>query len=258
MDLMGRATNMAEKFGVGTKHITNEGYEIEIVEKIDYNRRRIRFENGYEFTTNCSNINEGRIKNPYHPSVFGVGYLGGGDYRTNINNKDTLEYTVWHSMIKRCYSNKCQEKRPTYKGITVCEKWLNFQNFAKWYEDNYPKIHNVKFSLDKDLLQEVIENKIYSPTTCIFLPHNVNSFLANKQLNNTSGYVGVGWYKSSKKWVAKISLFGEDKLKHLGYFSTSESAYEVYKQARAIESEKVKSYLRSLNYLPEEIIQLVK
>ena len=116
----------------------------------------------------------------------------------------------------------------------------------------------IKFHLDKDLLQSDIENKIYSPDTCLFLPHNVNRFLANKQSNNTSGYIGVCWHKTKKKWVAQITLFEEGKTKHLGIFSTPEDASLVYQEARAIESEKVKEYLRSLNYLPEEVINSLK
>ena len=52
---------MEEKYGIGTKHITNEGYEIEIIEKLEHPMRKIRFENGYEFVTNCSNIKKGGI-----------------------------------------------------------------------------------------------------------------------------------------------------------------------------------------------------
>ena len=142
----------------------------------------------------------------------------------------------------------------------MCNEWLNFQNFAKWYKDNLLKISKVNFQLDKDLLQENIENKIYSPETCIFLPHNVNSFLTNKQSSNTSGFIGVCWDNQVKKWKAKIKVFCEDKGKqgYLGLFSTPEQASLVYQQARAEQAEKVKDYIRSLNYLSEDIIQLIK
>ena len=247
-----------EKFGVGTKHTTSEGCEIEIVGKINVLRRRVRFENGYEIVGDMSAIKKGNIKNPYHTSVCSVGFYGVGDYKAQINRKNTSEYEIWRSMLKRCYDEKCQQKFPTYKDTTVCEEWKNFQNFAKWYNENYPKIEGINFQLDKDLLQSDVENKIYSPETCVFIPNNVNIFLANKCTKNTSGYTGVSWYKTNKKWAAHINLFGEGKLKHLGYFFTPEEASQSYQQARAIEAEKVKYYLRGLNYLPEEIIQLVK
>lgn len=247
-----------EKYGVGTKHITNEGYEIEVVEKINRIRRRIIFEDGYEIKVKCSNIGAGTIKNPYHSSVFSVGYLGVGEYKAQIKGKQTPEYGVWTNMLGRCYDEKYQEKYPTYKGVSVCKEWHDFQNFADFYHKNNPKIDGVKFQLDKDLLQQYTESKIYSPETCIFLPCNVNGFLANKQSNNTSGYIGVSWAKHTKKWQVRIKLFGEGKEKYLGCFATPEEASEAYQSVRKVESEKVKEYLRSLNYLSEEIIQLVK
>ena len=249
---------MAEKYGIGTKHMTKEGYELEIVEKLENDKRRIRFKNGYKIEVFIHNIKTGNIKNPYHPSVFGIGYYGVGEYKSYINANHTPEYIVWRSMLARCYDGKCQEKNPTYVGTTVCEEWHNFQNFAKWYKDNYPKIDGIKFHLDKDLLQRDVENKIYSPNICIFLPHNINTFLSNKYSNNTSGYTGVSWHKKDKKWRAEINLFGEDKSRYLGEFHTPEFAYEAYKSARKVEAEKVKYYLRSLNYFPEEVIQLIK
>ena len=249
---------MEEKYGVGKKFKTNEGYEIEIVEKLKGTKRKVRFENGYEVITYMHNIESGNIKNPYHSSVFRVGYFGVGNYRAQIKGKNTSEYNTWKHMLERCCDNKYQEKKPTYKGTTICSEWHNFQNFAKWYEENFPKIEGIKFSLDKDLLQEDVENKIYSPTTCVFLPQSVNSFLTNKHSDNTSSYTGVSWHRIGKKWVSNIRLFGEGKIKNLGLFTTPEDASEVYQQARAEQSEKVKSYLRELNYLPEEIINLIK
>lgn len=247
-----------EKYGIGTKHTTNEGCLVEIVEKLEYPMRKVRFENGYEVDTSYSNIRYGKIKNPYHPSVCGVGYLGVGEYNTKIDGKRTPEYAVWQSMFHRCYDEKYQERQPTYRGVVVCQEWHNFQTFSKWYEENFPEIEGIKFQLDKDLLQENIKNKLYSPETCIFLPEKINTFLTNRQSDNTSGFVGVCWHKIGKKWHAQISLFGKRKQKHLGLFVNPEEASLAYQQARKVEAEKVKSYLRGLNYLPEEIIQLIK
>jgi len=48
--------------------------------------------------------------------------------------------------------------------------------------------------------------------------------------NNTSGYKGVGWIKTKKKWRARITL--EGKKIHLGYFDNVEEAAEVVRKAR--------------------------
>lgn len=44
--------------------------------------------------------------------------------------------------------------------------------------------------------------------------------------NNTSGYKGVVWRKSSRKWVAQIGVNG--KKVGLGYFDDPQKAYEAY------------------------------
>ena len=149
--------------------------------------------------------------------------------------------------------------KTSYINTTICEDWLCFDKFEQWYIKNYPNhIVGIKLSLDKDLLQQGIENKIYSPETCVFLPHSINTFLAINKPKNTSGYVGVSWYKNRNKWVSQIHIFNEKTYKNLGYFKDIEEASLVYQKARAEQAEKAKQYLRNLNYLPEEIIQLVK
>ena len=60
---------------VGEKYITNEGYEIEIIEYFGVFKCTIRFNNGISIKNKVySAIIKGCIKNPYHLSVFGVGY----------------------------------------------------------------------------------------------------------------------------------------------------------------------------------------
>ena len=189
---------------------------------------------------------------------YGVGYCGVGEHSVRINGIKTKEYNCWRSMLERCYDKKCQEKHTSYVRTTVCEEWFNFQNFAQFYNNNYPEIENKKIHLDKDLLQQEIENKVYSPETCIFLPSNVNSFLANNKSDNISGRVGVSWHKNSKKWMSQIACFGDGKSAYLGIFTDIQEASLAYQKARAEQAEKAKQYLRDLNYLPEEIIQLVK
>lgn len=80
-------------------------------------------------------------------------------------------YQVWQDMLVRCYSSKYKEKYPTYVGVTCCEEWLLFTNFAKWFKDNYIKGHQ----LDKDML--VKNNTTYSPDTCLFISQELNLFL---------------------------------------------------------------------------------
>ena len=49
------------------------------------------------------------------------------------------------------------------------------------------------------------------------------------QSNNTSGIAGVGWHKSSNKWMAYIAI--NKKQIHLGLFSKKEDAIKARKEA---------------------------
>lgn len=49
--------------------------------------------------------------------------------------------------------------------------------------------------------------------------------------NKSCGLLGVSWNERNKKWVSQIT-FPIGKSKHLGYFSTPESAHEAYISAK--------------------------
>ena len=143
------------------------GTEMKIVEYNSNKDITIEFQDKYKIKvkTNYRNFEKGIIKNVYDKSICEVGYLGDGKY----NHKDYPEiYETWSGMIKRCYDKKRQEKQPTYRNCIVCDKWHNFQNFAKWWEENIYECNNEKMVLDKDIL--IKGNKIYSPETCIIAP----------------------------------------------------------------------------------------
>lgn len=60
------------------------------------------------------------------------------------------------------------KNKPTYEGCTVCDEWLYFSNFKKWFDENYIE----GFQLDKDII--IRGNKVYSPQTCCFVPKEIN------------------------------------------------------------------------------------
>lgn len=91
-----------------------------------------------------------------------------------VNGVVITSYECWSSMIKRCYYEHYSYRRPRYKGCTICTEWLTFSNFKKWYDANY----RTGMHLDKDILVE--GNKIYSPETCRFIPHHINTLLCDR------------------------------------------------------------------------------
>lgn len=129
-------------------------------------------------------------------------------------------YCKWRSMLSRCYSTKFQEKYPTYRGCYVCEEWLIFSNFKSWME----KQDWQGKSLDKDILFP--ENKLYSPSTCIFLDKKVNTFLIERNASRGEYMIGVYWHKQLGKFVARCN--DSNSLKHLGVFSTEIEAHKAW------------------------------
>lgn len=253
--------NINEKYAVGKVFTTNEGYNIEITEYVDRTHRRIKFLDlyGTEIIVKYSSIKTGSIKNPFHKSCKNIGYFGIGEYSYKEYGIEYCSYKAWVGIIDRSFCKNLKTKHPTYINVTMCKEWECFQVFTKWYIENYPShISDIKFQLDKDLLQQGIENKIYSPETCVFLPSKINLFMTNIRKNNTTGFTGVSYEKDTNKYRAIINDFETGKAIHLGRFSTPEEASQAYQTARAINAEKAKQYLRDLNYLPEHIIQLIK
>lgn len=95
--------------------------------------------------------------------IFEVGYNepieGQEVYETYKNRKKTRSYILWNNILQRCYDPKLHTKEPTYIGTECYNEWLNYQAFAKWYENNFYEIEGEKMELDKDLLSK--DGKIY-------------------------------------------------------------------------------------------------
>lgn len=110
---------------------------------------------------------------------FEVGVTGKGKYSPTTHQK---AYQVWYAMIKRCYNNDIKgrqrfESFNSYVDTTVCEEWHSFQTFGEWFDENYYELGGERVDLDKDVLSYIlnIDNKIYSPDTCMFLPQRINT-----------------------------------------------------------------------------------
>ena len=158
-------------------------------------------------------------KRAMEPVMCGIGYRG-------LEGVDCTSesYLKWHDMINRCYNAKFHERQPQYKGCMVCEEWLNYCNFKVWYDQH--KISGMSLDLDKDILFK--GNKIYSPETCCFVPHAINTLFLNCKKNRGDLPVGVHFDKSKGKYRAEMSFMGEPI--KLGWFDTAESAFARYKE----------------------------
>lgn len=224
---------------IGEKHITNEGYTVEIIRYSNALDCVVMFEDGsLSEKVTYNQLKLGNVKNPNHKSVFGIGCVGNGRYKAKINNELTKSYQTWYDMLRRCYSPVSLQKRPTYKGCSVHGIWLNYQVFAEWFENNYIE----GWCLDKDVLFK--GNKIYSPTRCCFIPNEIN-VLFNKSLKTRgNSCIGVFYNKTTDNFRAAISKNG--KRHCLGIHTTKQNAFNAYKSAKEKHIKKVADKYREV------------
>ena len=182
---------------------------------------------GYETTVRLTNIRNGYVKDPYLPSVYGVGILG-TKYLASINGVQTKEYKLWCCMLVRCYSNTYKKKYPTYEGCEVSDNFKSYEYFYEWCHEQIG-FGNEGWQLDKDLLTK--GNKVYSETTCVFLPNEINSLLTRREALRGEHLIGVCWCKRDKVFRAQVNK-NKGKQKNLGSFNTELEAFNAYKQAK--------------------------
>ena len=160
--------------------------------------------------------------------VYGVGF-NDKTKPTWVDGKPVKEYELWMSMLSRCFSEKVQTRKPTYRGCNVSDNFLNYSFFYDWCQEQigFGKVDDKGryWQLDKDLL--FVGNKTYSETTCVFVPQEINSFFTDSGKARGEYPIGVYFDKQKGKFKAYCTVNG--KIQHLGYFNTPQEAFTVYK-----------------------------
>ncbi|WP_182006240.1 AP2 domain-containing protein [Priestia aryabhattai] len=215
---------------IGEINKNNFGSLMEIIEYRSNKDIVVRFnETNNTVKTFYHDFRRGKVRNPYDRSLYGVGYNGVGKYKASENGKDTFIYMFWKDMMKRCYSEKFHEKRPSYKDCSVSSKWHNLQDFGAWFDNNYYKVDDETMSLDKDIL--VKGNKVYSPDTCVFAPRRINSLFVKNDANRGDYPIGVTFNEKDNIYLAKFKG-GNRKNVHIGSYKTAEDAFYAYKKKK--------------------------
>lgn len=125
----------------------------------------------------------------------------------------TSTYNTWGKIIQRCNNKKdTGYERYGGRGITVCSRWLNFENF---FADMGEKPEGLT-------IERIDNNKGYFPKNCYWATYTDQN--RNKRIpkNNKTGVVGVRWNKKIRKYYAQIDV--NHKRYHLGSFATLEEA----------------------------------
>ena len=69
---------------IKTNKMSLGNYKMKIIKCDEYSNILVEFQDKHKAIvhTNYNSFKNGSVKNPYHPSVFGIGYLGQGKYKS--------------------------------------------------------------------------------------------------------------------------------------------------------------------------------
>lgn len=245
----------------GETNMSNEGCVMKIVQYNSRNGIIVEFqdEHKYRVHTNYQTFKKGKCKNPFYPSVYGHGYLGidkESDVPKTKELKDgksviTWEYTKWMNMLQRCFDNKYKERKPTYKDVTCCGRWLCFANFLEDLEilkNEYNWDEDIKLNLDKDILHK--NNKAYSLENCILVPDWINTLFIKSDATRGKYPIGVSYHKGAKKYRAQCNING--RYVGLGYYNITEQAFYAYKTAKEQETKRIAEECVSKGYITKD------
>jgi len=172
---------------------------------------------GTEATVNGSDLRNGKTKS--------CGCLRSKTV-TKHGMHNTRFYSIWNNMLGRC-----RNKNSAFyggRGISVCDEWLSFNRFKSDLYDDYLR-HCEVFGEEDTTLDRMDTDGDYEKDNVRWATRKeqINNRRLNK--NNSSGYVGVSWVKSKRKWRAR-AFFGSEEI-HIGMFNTIEEAVEARKTA---------------------------
>lgn len=230
------------------------GQEVKIVKYIDWDNVLIQFPNKRIITVKLSCIKNDSIKDTMSPSVEGNGYLGMEDESSidkNIKNiKHVKSYQIWSSMLQRVFSpTECAER-----GLKICDEWLNYQEFKRWFDLNYYDIDGYDIIITNKFFN--YKEKLYSPETTMFLPRFITTLIKTESDLDRSIPRGIAYYPERRRPYAVFLTKYKRNTKYFGSYGTIEEAYTVY----SIEKEK---YIHEcadilINDLPYKVYNILK
>ena len=175
--------------------------------------------------------------------IFGIGVADAS------KTKNKKAYSVWYDMIFRCYSPKAKESFPTYSDCKVCDEWMTLSNFIEWHESNYID----GYSLDKDILK--LDNKIYCPDFCRYVPNIVNAMTVRTNMSMDESLTGASFNSARNRWQAGCRNPLTKKNEYLGLFDSEDSAHLAWAKRK---SEIAVEVCESISNLDPDILLAMK
>lgn len=174
-----------------------------------------------------------------------------------ITNR-SLSGCRYGQMMERCTSDSRKLANPGYAGAR--SKFESFQHFVCWSRGQYGyDLSNASWCLDKDIL--VIGNADYGPSTCLFVPQEVNKFFCTGGAQKLSypdpampDIPFVGWSNSQQRFTVQCG----DRSKYFDDPYEAHAWWQVQKIAMALEFRvKYSGHVRLIGALDERMERCV-
>lgn len=224
------------KYDINTVHQTNNCGVIEVIGIGNSRYRIVRFVNtGTVTEAQVTNIRLGKVRDPYNPVFFGVGFLG--EPMEHPLRKD-LEVR-WRNMLNRVYNFKT--------GKSISPDWLCFANFLRdalelpGFELLQEHSKANRIDLDSDIIPlSKGTPPFYSKETCQWVRHAENVRACEHPTKHTRRPIGtiietkhgpvtiiaknnqkwlIRFSDGAEKWVWRVSVLNDS----FGKPSTSEA-----------------------------------
>jgi hypothetical protein len=224
---------------VGDRFQNKLGNWCEVIQVNKWDDVIVRFENTSTVKSfQADSLKRGIFHDPYNKAYWGFGYIGVGKYSGKTHKS---AFNTWMHMVERCYDSSCKYY-PLYggKGVRVSNEWVDFQVFAKWFDEN--KVDG--WHMDKDFINPF--SKIYSKETCVFIPPAVNGLFTGYQ--NGLKNMGTGRTRQGK-WYSNCTIDGEQQ-----YLGVSDTWLEA-KTKYLVEKRKVAEKIMQKYDLPLKVKQ---
>jgi len=150
--------------------------------------------------------------------------------KVTTNGKRNKDYSLWASILQRCYGDNTSARKGVYLGCSVSENFKSYSYFSSWCNNQIgytsKDSNGSVWHLDKDLLLK--GNKIYSEDNCVFIPQQINALITKRESLRGEYPIGTSLNKRSGKFQANCKD-GAGKLIYLGLHDTPEQAFQAYK-----------------------------
>lgn len=241
---------------------SNSSGMIKVIKCIDsYNVYAVFVDTNHHVTASAGNIRKGKVKDKTRKDVYGVGCFGDGYYKAAIKGRVTSQYRAWSNMMSRCYSKAYKRGQQTYEGCFVCDEWLDYQNFAKWFCDHSNDGVDNK-QLDKDLIKP--GNKEYSPENCVLIPKELNLFTVGRDAARGIYPIGCSFNKKLGMFESycnhnsnriRLGLFSDPISAHLSWYKKKIELAHGYKDlCDSIHPDLFSGLLRKIESMKVEIL----